>query len=263
MLEVVEDSRSGEREHCASYLIFEHDCQRARFIRISEDVRATIWRLQETIRDVELAATHRLGQNRRLLMHEKHKAWMREFGFDRIETAAEMDEKRSRTSTSPVPNPFFYRNMGIPRHPHTPDELTLGMKVGVEGLRMEITISQPASSQSDPSPRRVAIDTGSEEPGTPPQSPAIGTGSEEPGASRAPFKTSIDGFLNPNFTSTEQECVLLHQPDVGVDDDEKETTATSQQVAVREKFVSPTEKRQQQGTTGWATEQNKQFDRGR
>ena len=33
------------------------------------------------------------------------------------------------------------------------------------------------SSQCDPSPRRAAVDTGSEEPGTPPQSPAINTGS--------------------------------------------------------------------------------------
>ena len=188
---------------------------------MSENVEATIWRLRETIRVAELAATHRLGQMCRLLMHEKHKAWKREFGLDRIEMAAEMDEKRSRTSTSPVPDPFFYRNMIISRRPHTPDEFTLEMKVDVEGLRMEIILSQPASSQCDPSPRRAAVDTGSEERGTPPRSPAIGTGSEEHGASRAPFKTIIDGFLNPNFTITEQECVLLHQPDVGVDDDEK------------------------------------------
>ena len=152
--------------------------------------------------------------------------------------------------------------MVIPRRPHSPDEFTLEMKVDVEGLRLEIILTQPASSQCDPSLRRAAVDTGSEEPGTPPRSPAIGTGSEEPGAPRAPFKASIDGFLNLNFTSTEKECVLLHQPDVGVDDD-KETTATSQQAAVREEFASPTEKRQQQGTTAWATEQNKQFDRGR
>ena len=52
------------------------------------------------------------------------------------------------------------------------------------------------SSQCDPWPRRAAVNTGSEEPGTPPRSPAIGTRSEEPGASRAPFKTSIDGFRN-------------------------------------------------------------------
>ena len=85
------------------------------FARMSEDVEATIWRLRETIRVAEFVATHRLGQMRRLLTHEKHKAWKREFGFDRIETAAEMDEKRFRISTSPVPYPFFCRNMVIPR----------------------------------------------------------------------------------------------------------------------------------------------------
>ena len=229
------------------------------FARMSEDVKATIW-----------AATHRLGQMRRLLMHEKHKVWKREFGFDRIEMAAEMDEKRSRTSTSPVPNPLFYRNMVIPNHPHTPDEFTLEMKVDIEGLRMEIILSQPTSSECDPSPRHAAVDTGSEEPGTPPQSPAISTGL--PGASQAEtqmeeenfsFETSIDGFLNQNFTSTEQESALLHQQDVGVDDDEKEPTMTTQQAAVRKEFVSPTEKQQQRGTTAWATKQHKLFDRGR
>ena len=143
-----------------------------RFAKMSEDVKATIW-----------AATHRLGQMRRLLMDEKHKVWKREFGFDRIETAAEMDEKRSRTSKSPVPNPNFHRNMVIPNHRHTPDDFTLEMKVDVEGLRMETILSQPASSDCDPSPGRAAVDTGSEEPGTPPQSPAISTGST--GASQA------------------------------------------------------------------------------
>ena len=72
----------------------------------------------------------------------------------------------------------------------------------------------------------------------------------------------MDGFLHSNCTSTEQKYTLLHQPDVRVDD-EKKTIATSQQAAVCEEFASPTEKRQQQGTTTWATEQNKQFDRGR
>ena len=143
-----------------------------------------------------------------------------------------MDEKRSRTSISPVPNPFFYRNMVIPRHPHTPDEFSLEMKVDVEGLRMEIILSQPASSQCDPLPRRAAVDTGSEEPGTPQQSPAISTESG-PGASRAetqmeedifPFETSMDGFLRSNFTSMEQEWALLYQPDVGVDDNDDATT---------------------------------------
>ena len=156
--------------HCVFYLIFEVTVEERDFTRMSENVKARIW-----------AATHRLGQMRRLLMHEQHKAWKREFGSDRVETAAEMDEKRSRTSTSPVPNPFFYRNMVIPSHPYTPDEFTLEIRVDVEGLRMEIILSQPASSQCDPSPRRAAVDTGSEEPGTPQQSPAISTGPVEPG----------------------------------------------------------------------------------
>ena len=243
--------------HCVFYLIFEMTVEERDFTRISENVKATSW-----------AATHRLGQMRRLLMHEKHKVWKREFGFDRIETAAEMDEKRSRTSTSPVPNPFFYRIMVIPSHPHTPDDFTLEMKVDVEGLRMEIILLQPASSQCDPSPRRAAVDTGPVEPGTPPLSPAISTGS--PGASQAAkqmeeeicsFEPSMDGSLNQHFTSTEQGSALLHQQDVGVDDDEKETTTTTQQAAVCEKFVSYTEERK--GTTAWATKQHKLFDRGR
>ena len=128
------------------------------------------------------------------------------------------------------------------------------------------------SSEFDSSPRRAAVDTGSEGPGTPPQSPAISTGS--PGVSQAEtqmeeeifsFKTSMDSFLRPNanFTSMEQESALLHQQDVRVDDDEKETTTTTQQAAVRKKFVSPTEKQQQRGTIAWGTEQHKLFDRGR
>ena len=51
---------------------------------------------------------------RRLLMLEEYKTWKREFRFDRIETTAEMDETRSCTSTSLVPDLFFYRNMVIP-----------------------------------------------------------------------------------------------------------------------------------------------------
>ena len=193
--------------HCVFYLIFKFTVEERDFTKMSENVKAT-----------NRAATHRLGQMRRLLMHEKHKVWKREFVFDRIETATEMDQKRSRTSTSPVPNPFFYRNTVIHNHPHTPDEFTLEMKVDVEGLWMEIIFSQPASSECDPSPQRAAISTGSGEPGTPPQLLAISTGS--PGASQAEtqmdeeifsFEASMDGFLNQNFTSTEQESALLHQ----------------------------------------------------
>ena len=40
----------------------------------AEEVEATSWRLRETIRVRELAATHRLGRMRRLLMLEEQKA---------------------------------------------------------------------------------------------------------------------------------------------------------------------------------------------
>ena len=126
------------------------------------------------------------------------------------------------------------------------------------------------SSECVSSPRRAAVVTRSEKPGTPPHSPAIITGSG-PEVSQVEtqmedeifsFEASTDGFFNQNLTRTEQESALLHQQDVGVDDNEKETT-TTQQAAVRKEFVSPTEKQQQRGTTAWGTEQHKLFDRGR
>ena len=70
--------------------------------RMSDDLGTTIWRLRETVRVAKLAATHRLEQMRSLLMHERHKVWKREFGYDRIEMATEMDEKRS----APAPVQF-------------------------------------------------------------------------------------------------------------------------------------------------------------
>ena len=107
------------------------------------------------------------------------------------------------------------------------------------------------SSQCDPSPRRAAVDTGSEEPGMPPRSPAISKGPGL-GVSRAetqimeeeeifPFETSMDGFLGSNCTSTEQECILL-QSDVGVNDNKVRpevgmddgNDATTQQAAASE-----------------------------
>ena len=226
--------------HCGFPVFKEITVKERDFARISEDVEATIWHIRETIRVGELTATHRLGKMRRFLMHEKHKTWKQEFGFDRIETATEMDEKRSRTSTSPVPDLFFYRNMIIPRRPHTPDEFTLEMKVDVEGLRMEIILSQPASSQCDRSSRRAAVDTESEEHGEPRRLPAIGTGSG-PGVSQAeiqmeegelsPLETSMDEFLHLNCTSTEPEYILLLQQDIGMNDNNE---TTSQQTAVCE-----------------------------
>ena len=126
------------------------------------------------------------------------------------------------------------------------------------------------SSQCDRSPRSAAVDTGSEESGEPRRSPAIGTGSgpvdlhfETSTEEEEPFppETSMNGFLHSNFTSPEQECILL-KSDIGVDGND-EAAASKVQAGFREEFATPTEKRQQQGATAWATEENKQFDRGR
>ena len=126
------------------------------------------------------------------------------------------------------------------------------------------------SSQCDPSPRPAAVDTGSEESGTPPRSPAIDTGSGS-GASQTEtqivekeeiflFETSVVGFLRSNFTSPEKECTLL-KSGIGVDDND-EATASRVQAGAREESSSlPID--QQQGMTAWSTDQNRQFDRGR
>ena len=254
----------------ASYTVFLTDFEKMTvderdITNMIAEVETTSWRLRETVRVRELAATHRM---RRLLMLEEKKSWKREVGFDRIETAAKMDAQRFRTNL--VSEPFFDRNMFNPGRPHTPEEFTFGMRVDVKRLRMEIILSQPAPRpQCDPSPRRLpAVDTGSEEPGTPRRSPAIGTGPDEPEVSRAetstdkeeivPIQASVGGFLRLNRTSPEQECILF-QPEVGVDNSE----TTTQQAATREEFARPTKKRQQQGMTAWSTKQSKQFDRGR
>ena len=73
----------------------------------------------------------------------------------------------------------------------------------------------------------------------------------------------MDGRLDKNVTSTKQgEPALLCQQDVGVDDEEKETSTTTKPADVR-KFVSPTEKQQQKRMATWSTDESKQFDRGR
>ena len=74
----------------------------------------------------------------------------------------------------------------------------------IEGHRAEGNSPQ---SQCDPSLRRAAVDTGSEEPGEPRRSPAIGTRSDGPVSrvetsmeEEGPFppETSMDGFLHSN-----------------------------------------------------------------
>ena len=84
------------------------------------------------------------------------------------------------------------------------------------------------SSECDPSPRRAAVVTRSEEPGTPPHSPAIITGS---------------GPVQPD----------------GMDDSNNATTSqdTTREESARLLFG------QQQRMAAWSTDQSKQFDRGR
>ena len=61
---------------------------------IAEEVEVMSWRLRETVRVRVLAATHRPGPMRRLLMLKEQKAWKRQVGFNRIATAAEMNAQR-------------------------------------------------------------------------------------------------------------------------------------------------------------------------
>ena len=81
--------------------------------KIIAEVESTSWRPRGCIRVRELAATHRLGQMRCLRMLEEYKPWKREAGFYNIDTAAEMDARRSRINL--VSEPFFYSKMPNPR----------------------------------------------------------------------------------------------------------------------------------------------------
>ena len=72
------------------------------FARMSEDAEATIWRLRETNRVAELATTHRLGQMRCLLMHEKHKTRKREM----VSTASNRTPRWMKNALASVPAPF-------------------------------------------------------------------------------------------------------------------------------------------------------------
>ena len=124
------------------------------------------------------------------------------------------------------------------------------------------------SSGCDPSPRRAAVVTRSEEPGTPPHSPAIITGSgpevsqvetqmEEESFS---FVANRDVFLRSKCTSLEEDYILLQvQPEVGMDDS---NNANTSQTATREESARLLFG-QQERMAAWSTNQSKQFDSGR
>ena len=79
------------------------------------------------------------------------------------------------------------------------------------------------SSECDPSPRRAAVDTGSEKPATLPQSLAIDTGSEEPGT--PPQSPAISTGSRPGASLAETqmeeeifpfEASMVHKHEAGV-----------------------------------------------
>ena len=79
--------QSGEPEHSVFYLIFGNDYQRAWFCTDVGRCRSN------DLASSRNGSSHGACRDaprkmRRLLMHGKHKAWKREFRFDRIETAA-------------------------------------------------------------------------------------------------------------------------------------------------------------------------------
>ena len=124
------------------------------------------------------------------------------------------------------------------------------------------------SSECDPSPRRAAVVTRSEEPGTPQHSPAIITGS---GPEVSQVETQMeeeifssvgnrDVFLRSKCTSLEEDYILLQvQLEVGMDDSSNPNTS---QAATREEPMGLLFG-QQQRMAAWSTDQSKQFDRGR
>ena len=69
----------------------------------------------------------------------------------------------------------------------------------------------------------------------------------------------MEGFLNFNFLSLEQECTL-HQPGIRVEYNDEATSKL--QAGSREESARPPIL-QQQRTTAWPTQQSKEFDRGR
>ena len=120
------------------------------------------------------------------------------------------------------------------------------------------------ASECDPSPRRAAVITRSDEPGTLPHSPAISTGSEPRVETQMEdeifsFATSRDVFLRSKCTTLEEEYIWLQvQPD-GIDDSKNATTS---QAATREESARLLFG-QQQRMAAWSTDQSKQFDRER
>ena len=102
------------------------------------------------------------------------------------------------------------------------------MEVDVERLRMKILLSQPAPPpQCHSSPQRAPAV--SDEPGTP-QTESQSTEREY----IYPLHASVDSFLHVSTSLDQEGTIILFQPGVGVDDNDKATTSKVQVGALKE-----------------------------
>ena len=98
---------------------------------------------------------HKLQQIRCVRMLEKQATWMREGRFDRNEAVAERPERTMRhLSASYDPEPFHIGVQYNTRWPPSPEEFTVSIKE-VNGLRLELLLSQPPPPSPQLLPRRL------------------------------------------------------------------------------------------------------------
>ena len=150
----------------------------------------------------------------------------------------------------------LYTKLYNPRWPHSPEEHKLEMEVDVERLRMETLLSQltpPLQCHSSPQ-RAPAVDTRSDEPGTPQKE-------SQPTKREGNFRlqASVDGFLYVSISLDQKSTIFLLQPDVGVDENDEATTSEVQAGACKEFARLPIGRQQRDMAS---TEQSKQFDPG-
>ena len=123
------------------------------------------------------------------------------------------------------------------------------MRAREDRIRTFMQLELEACLEEDSWSIRCYYCTRSGELETPPKSPAIGTGLNRPGVSPAieadspqteeslfPPETNMEGFLNFNFLSPEQECTL-HQPGIGVEYNDEATSKL--QAGAREESARP------------------------
>ena len=132
--------------------------------------------VHEPIQIRKLVALHKLEQMLRVQMLKQQTTWMRENGFDRVETLADKYEQTLRRLHADFASEPFYTELCNAQRPPTLEEFTVVLKVKVE--RFSVLLSQPLPSKLPPrrspaqppqqpcSVLRVTTDTGKMERGT-------------------------------------------------------------------------------------------------